>query len=167
MAMGQPQPGAKTFLSFLVLICVLVLVSVFLDRVENLEKKIERVAVSKQVNEINSLLVVTMLEHRINNKLDELAGYHHGNPFEFLVKRIQGLNYVENPRAGQESVKGFWYYDASTGETIYRSGFDASQYRYRLEFEYSDLNRSGSFDKGIDDPQLLSLQAVQAYPRQD
>jgi hypothetical protein len=157
MVMRKQQPGVKTFLSFLVLIGVFILISVFLDRVENLEKKVERVAVSKQVNEINSLLVMIMLEHRINNRINDLADSHLGNPFELFESQASGLNYVANPGEKQRSAEGFWYFDRSTSETIYRSAVDATLYRYRLEFEYDDLNQSGRFERGIDQPRLLTL----------
>ena len=167
MSIGRSQPGAKTFLSLLVLICIFVLASLFFERVENLEKKIERAAVSKQVGEINSLLVVIMLEHHIGNQLDDLADYHGANIFDLFADRITGLNYVPSLDPHQELKQGAWYYDERSGETVYRSAFDGELYRFRLEFEYTDTNQSGRFEKAVDEPGLLSLKALALPPVDD
>ena len=117
-----PQPGAKRFLHFLVIIIVLILFIVFLQHISTLEQVVEKTAIEKKINEINSVLMVITMEHVVTNKQDDLFNYHQGNPFELVMARFPITNYLGEVKSISElKNKGGWYYNLKAAEVIYYS----------------------------------------------
>ncbi len=137
-----PQPGAKRFLHYLVIIIVLILFVVFLQRISDVEKVVEKTAIEKKFNEFNSVLLVMTMEHVVNNKQHELINYHHSNPFELIKTRSTIINYFGEVEgvAGLEK-KGGWYFDRNTKDVLYHST-QGEVTRFKLVYSLANNKKS-------------------------
>ncbi len=142
-----PQPGAKRFLHYLVIIIVLILFVVFLQRVAEVEEVVEKTAIEKKFNEFNSVLMVLTMEHVVNNKQHQLINYHHTNPFKLIETRTTIINYFGEVggEAGLQK-KGGWYFDQNTKDVLYHSSQGEI---IRFQLVYSLANNKESNELGL------------------
>ena len=151
IAVSGPQPGAKRFLNYVVIILVLVAIVWFLIAMSGLEKEVERVAINKSVADINASMALTMYKYISQKRLEELQKFHHGNPFIFMAANYQlPLNYRGTIRSDNEIFKSGWYFNMASSEAIYQPTSNIKRESYMLEFRYLDLNQTGVYELASD-----------------
>ena len=153
-------PGARLFRTFSALILIFLLAYLFLSENEELSQTAEDVHVRQTVNEINSALALVVYTLAVNKKLDRLVLLDNQNPFYYLaLNQSIPVNYRGEVSSVHEMKDVGWYFVKSDGLVIYQS-MSSTRYVYRLSFEFTDLNKSGSFDALSD--KVNSLQIIKA-----
>ncbi len=155
-----PQPGAKRFLHFLVIIIVLALMVMFLVHAARLEQVVEKTTIEKKINEFNSVLMVLTMEHMISSQRKELIKYHHTNPFPLIMSRYTVTNYFGEVE-GKLSLgeKGGWYYDLSENTVIYLT-IDGEIVSYRMVHTHAGNDAEQAAMVNKDELGLLTLEKL-------
>ena len=136
---------------------------IFFSYVEDLEKDVEKVAVAKTINEINSALAVFLYQLTIKKELEQLNLLKDENPFLILAQfsilpRNYGgaVNSIDN-----NTHSGAWYYILDTKRLVYIFLEGDKTNEYALTFDYDDNNRSGEYEPNLDQIKRLSIKYIQ------
>lgn len=143
-------PGAVRFRSYTVIIIVLTLIGLYFSYTGQWEVRVEMAAKQKTLNEINSALALTLYQMAINRDLASLPKLDSENPFVYLaIYRPIPQNYQGTVRNIHDIKGAGWYYDLYTRFVYY---VDQSGYmqRYKMVFEFEDINSSGKFEYSYD-----------------
>ncbi|MCK4709097.1 MAG: hypothetical protein KAU21_10810, partial [Gammaproteobacteria bacterium] len=152
-------PGAAIFRSYSSLIIVLIAVTIFLIFIDGLEKDVERIAIDKTVTEINSMLMISMLEYIVAGKMKDLSSFENSNPFVMLEKKYRFPNYVGEVKDDKNiSRESGWYFNTSNHEVFFRASYDDVKIVFRVKLYYDDVNNSGEYESRIDVARLIKLE---------
>jgi hypothetical protein len=157
MVLGEAQPGARLLRENVVVIFVVIFIGVFLSYMDTLQDDIEVVAVEKTLNEINSALALTLYQHAIEGRLNDLSLLDGENPFIYLAIHHQlPVNYAGSFRSDSEPEGShIWYYNLDTKVVVYRSGRERRL--FELSFQYADVNKNRQFEASVDKIKQLRL----------
>ena len=150
MSLRNAQPGAKLLRLDIVVILVIFFIIAFLVYLDRLEEDVRTVAVVKTINEINSALALTLYQHAVEGRLDDLPLLEGENPFVFLsIYKQLPVNYRGSVRnSTSERVINSWYYNLDARRVTYQA--ETGVREFALVFQYKDRNNNGVFDASID-----------------
>ncbi|MHB8743353.1 MAG: prepilin-type N-terminal cleavage/methylation domain-containing protein [Sulfuricaulis sp.] len=178
-ARGTAIPaGAKTLGGFtlLELVIVIVIISILLvlaiSRFLALQVDAERVSMETMVGTLNSAIGMKVAESIVKSKVADLPSFAGSNPMDLLAQLPP--NYLGELDGVDPATleDGNWYFDKRAKLLVYlvrNKGFfkggvpNPPRARFALRLVYSDINRNGVFDRGVDEIEGLSLSPVEPY----
>jgi hypothetical protein len=155
------RPGASGFRSICTIISILILISVFLYSINDLNRRAITIAHDNVIDELNIALSFSLYQAAIQGKLSELTSLHQANPFKVLSgKNYQRpQDYVSEVTSESELDKAGWYFDVGS-KAIYFWDEVKLTGSYQLQFIYSDLNQTGQFEASADKVEKLEMVAL-------
>jgi len=162
--------------SLVELVVVIVIISILfviaISRLIALQVDAERVVMESTVGAIRSGLGIKVAESIVKQKVAALPAYENNNPMSVLAEVPK--NYLgELAEADPPTLeKGSWYFDLSTRTLVYlvdNTGYfsggvdDPPRVRFKIRLVYTDANRNGVYDSGVDAIEGLRLAAVEPY----
>lgn len=157
------HPGAILFRLIMMVFLILILIYVFLVRVEKAEEAVEIRSIEQTKRIIDSALVVAFATHATSGKLDEINQLDGGNPFELLKEYLllpasyQGEIGLTDP----DNLPSGWHYDLNSGNVIFVPFYLPEIQVFRVNLDYVDSNKNGSFEAAVDEFMRLSLEKKQ------
>lgn len=162
--------------SLLELVIVIVIISVLLvlaiSRLLALMVDAERVTMETVAGTLRSAIGMKVANNIVKLKVSELPAFEGSNPMVLLAETPR--NYL-GELDGADPAKledGNWYYDKHDKALVYlvhHKGFfsggqaNPPRARFAVRLVYSDSNRNGVFDAGVDEIQGLRLSAMESY----
>lgn len=162
--------------SLLELVIVIVIISVMLvlaiSRLLALMVDAERVTMESVAGTLRSAIGMKVAESIVKSKVAELAALEGSNPMQLLAETPR--NYLGELDGVDPTTleDGNWYYDKRDKTLVYlvrnRGFFTGGQTkppraRFAVRLVYSDRNRNGVFDAGVDEIQGLRLGPMEPY----
>ena len=162
--------------SLLELVTVIVIISVLLvlamSRLLALMVDAERVTMETVAGTLRSAIGMKVAESIVRSKVAELPVFEGSNPMALLAETPHNyLGELEGADPAQLE-DGNWYFDAHDKALIYlvrNKGFFAGgrpnppRARFAIKLVYSDTNRNGRFDPGVDKAEGLRLGVLEKY----
>ncbi|MBC8210574.1 MAG: hypothetical protein H8E21_05855 [Gammaproteobacteria bacterium] len=153
------HPGAGLFRSVVSIVIIVIIATYFLYKTERLSRDAEIIAMQNMVNEINSALSLVVYQLAMNKNLAGLSRLDQQNPFYYLAlsqrlpEKYRGVVSSE-----ADITQSGWYFSQSDSAVVYR-GSDDQNFKFELNFRYSDRNNSGEFEPENDTITSLMMQA--------
>lgn len=137
---------------------------------ERLARQAEQTEFRQVLNQVRRALAAEVYTRIIRNQGDTLQELADKNPFDLFgvpPSDYAGVisNYADKPEPGS------WYYDAHLNDLAYRvratsvfstQGPFPDEARFHLSMSFTDVNRNGVFDRGID--RFLMMDLKPRYP---
>lgn len=171
---GAKQANAG--FSLLELVIVIVIISVLLvmaiSRLLALQVDAERVTMESVAGILRSALGMKVADSIVNMKVADLPALEGSNPMDLLAETPK--NYL-GEKEGMDPEKlddGNWYFDKQDKVLVYlvrHKGFFTGELsnppraRFALRLVYSDKNRNGVFNPGVDAIEGMRLSPVEPY----
>jgi general secretion pathway protein G len=154
-------------------ICIIgLLIALAAERLLPLRIEAERAAVEQVLGGLRAgvaLQLMSLVAQGRDGEIDQLA---HRNPMDFLMQTPANyLGALDRPDP-EQIPPGRWYFDREAGLLVYRvrysNHFASSlsgppRVRFRLQLVYQDVDRSGSFESGLDRLQGIRIDPLEAY----
>jgi general secretion pathway protein G len=162
--------------SLLELVIVIVIISILMvlaiSRLIALQVDAERVAMDTVVGTLRSAIGIKVAEHIVRQDIAGLRFLEGSNPMDRLAQLPD--NYLGEKDGVDPSIlaDGNWYFDTRDRSLVYLVRNQAffsgglsnpSRARFQIKLVYSDRNRNGVYDPGVDAIEGLKLIAVESY----
>lgn len=122
----------------------------------------EQIYFENTLAQLNRIITISTANHIMRGHISEVEQLNNGNPFTlFKGKGLPGyyIGEIDNPDSRQ--LKGYiWYFDKSDNTLVYnvenKRFFSSSEpgishIKFKLNLKYTDNNKNGVFNKGIDE----------------
>jgi len=170
--------NAFTKLEFLVVVCLLCVLSIILlNRINNWHSVVERKHILGVTSNIQSALNMKTAQLALENKLDQLPALATTNPLQLLAKKPVNYHGELTDDAVKTQTKGIWYFNPKSRLLVYTLEYNThsathssspplsedqnlDQLRYKLKFSFIDNNKNRRFDVGIDSVSGLQLISI-------
>ena len=173
---GWARPATSGGFSLLELVVAVVLIALLvviaIGRLLALQADAERVTMEAVVGTLRSALGMKVAESIVRYELNGLADLEGSNPMERLAELpVNYLGEIEKPDPDR-LADGNWYFDRSERTLVYLvrnkthfSGGVANppRARFAIRVAYSDKNRNGRYDAGVDAVEGLRLSPIEPY----
>lgn len=158
----------------LVVVVVLIafLVVIAIARLLALQADAERVTMETVAGVLRSALGMKVAESIVRNELPGLAALEGSNPMDRLAELPTNyLGELDKPDPSRLD-DGNWYFDRSERTLVYlvrnKTHFEGGvanppRARFTIQVAYSDKNRNGRYDAGIDAVEGLRLSPIEPY----
>ena len=172
----ESQPGLILLKSMLGLVLLLILWLLARPFVDKMMENFERTSVQQTVGQLNTALNFKMAEYIALDKLHELPQQLATNPIEWL--ELDNLGGYGNYQGEVEELDferldaGNWTFDRSVNHLVYKVKYPgqlesddplANRIQFKLNLEYSDLDKNGQLNVNIDKISGISMVPVYTY----
>ena len=153
-------PGSNKFRSIVSIGIIVTCIAVYLVLIEDISVQADRVARDQVITSIRGSLAMLIYDYSIKGKLQDLAQFDGENPFVPLaIYRSLPSNYHGVIKSLEMDREPGWYFDLKERLVVFVSLEDRVQ-RYRMVFEYEDVNGDGDFNFQIDIVTRLDIEEV-------
>jgi general secretion pathway protein G len=162
--------------SLLELVIVIVIVSILMvmaiSRLIALQVDAERVAMDTVIGTLRSAIGIKVAEHIVKQDIAGLRSLEGSNPMDRLAQLPDNYLGEKDGPDLSKLVDGNWYFDMRERSLVYlvrNQGFFSGglisppRARFQIRLVYSDRNRNGVYDPGIDAIEGLKLVAIESY----
>lgn len=151
---------------------IVVLLAIAAHRIWQLRIAAEQTAVISMLGSIRSAVGIQTIQRVLHGGLESVAAMDRANPIDFLEPPPASYELLKEPLSPDRMQPYRWYFDASTGELIYRvANADYLQtdlpgparIRFQLQLRYVDADQNGRFDRGYDTIERIELVELDHY----
>jgi general secretion pathway protein G len=168
----KPASGFSLLEITVVVILVAIFYAVALERLIGIQADAERVAMENLAGIMRSALGIKVAEHIVKQDMAGLAALVGSNPVDRLTQPPG--NYLGSLHAANPAIleDGNWYFDEDARSLVYLvrhgSRFEGglsnpARARFSVELVYTDKNRNGRYDTGVDAIEGVKLSALEPY----
>jgi hypothetical protein len=156
------HPGAILFRMSIMVILVAIVVLVFFSYLGATEREFERASIVQTKKIIDSSLAVIFATYAVKGNLNGLNSLDGANPFTLLSEnQINPLAYRGDidTDVSRELEPG-WYYLLHRNHLVYVSRYLETDFYYKIDLVYEDIDNSGRFESDTDTFQYLRFVSI-------
>ncbi len=169
---AKPSGGFSLLELVIVIVIISILLVLAISRLLALQVDAERVSMETVAGTLRSAIGMKVAEAIVKSKVADLPSYEGSNPMDLLAQLP--TNYLGELDGVDPATlaDGNWYFDKRAKTLVYlvrNKGFfqggspNPPRARFAVRLVYSDINRNGLFDRGVDEVEGLRLSPVEPY----